>query len=96
MQISQKGCMKMKFKIYVDETRTFRHEFIVEAESQKELDSVLDEIESERMLGINDYEFALREKCNLVESVEDQDGDLGEIECTDLEEIDESEVESNE
>ena len=86
----------MKFKIYVDETRTFRHEFIVEAESQEELDSVLDEIESERMLGINDYEFALREKCNLVESVEDQDGDLGEIECTDLEEIDESEVESNE
>lgn len=83
----------MKFKIYVDETRTFRHEFIVEAESQKELDSVLDEIESERMLGINDYEFSLREKCNLVESAEDQDGDLGEIECTDLEEIEESEVE---
>ncbi|MDU4477663.1 hypothetical protein [Clostridium sp.] len=83
----------MKFKIYVDETRTFRHEFIVEAESQEELDSVLDEIESERMLGINDYEFSLREKCNLVESAEDQDGDLGEIECTDMEEIEESEVE---
>lgn len=83
----------MKFKIYVDETRTFRHEFIVEAESQEELDSTLDEIESERMLGINDYEFSLREKCNLVESVEDQDGDLGEIECTDLEEIEESEEE---
>ena len=45
------------------------------------------------MLGINDYEFSLREKCNLVESAEDQDGDLGEIECTDLEEIEESEVE---
>lgn len=83
----------MKFKIYVDETRTFRHEFIVEAESQEKLDSVLDEIGSERMLGINDYEFSLREKCNLVESAEDQDGDLGEIECTDLEEIEESEVE---
>ena len=83
----------MKFKIYVDETRTFRHEFIVEVESQEELDSVLDEIGSERMLGINDYEFSLREKCNLVESAEDQDGDLGEIECTDLEEIKESEVE---
>ena len=27
----------MKFKIYVDETRTFRHEFIVEAENQEEL-----------------------------------------------------------
>lgn len=77
----------MKFKIYVDETRTFRHEFIVEVESQEELDSVLDEIGSERMLGINDYEFSLREKCNLVESAEDQDGDLGEIECTDFKKL---------
>lgn len=83
----------MKFKIYVDETRTFRHEFIVEAENQEELDSVLDEIKSERMLGINDYEVSLKEKCNVIESVEDQDGDLGEIECTDMEEIEESEVE---
>ena len=83
----------MKFKIFVNETRTFRHEFIVEADSEGALDSALDEIESERMIGINDYEFMLREKCKVIESIEDLDGDLGEIECTDLEEIDESEVE---
>ena len=83
----------MKFKIYVDETRTFRHTFVVEADSENKLNKILDSIESESMLGINDYEFSLREKCNLTESIEDQDGDLGEIECTDLEEIEESEVE---
>ena len=75
----------MKFKIYVDETRSFRHEFIVEADSEGALDNILDSIENEKMLGINDYEFMLREKCKVIESIEDQDGDLGEIECTDLE-----------
>nr|DAF76804.1 MAG TPA: hypothetical protein [Caudoviricetes sp.] len=77
----------MKFKIYVDETRTFRHEFIVEAESQAELDSALNEIESERMLGINDYEFSLKANCKVIESIEDEDGELDGIECTDIEEV---------
>ena len=84
----------MKFKIYVEETRSFRHQFIVEADSEGTLDNILDSIENERMLGINDYEFMLREKCKVIERIEDQDGDLGEIECTDLEDWpSESEVE---
>lgn len=85
----------MKFKIYVDETRTFRHELIVQADSENQLNEILDSVESESMLGINEYEDLLMERCNVIESVEDQDGDLGEIECTDLEEIEESEVDIN-
>ncbi len=79
----------MKFKIKVDETRSFRHEFVVEAENADKLDSILDEIESECIVGINDYESSLRDKCKVIESVTDEDGDLGEIECTDIEDFEE-------
>lgn len=82
----------MKFRIHIDETRTFRHQFVVEADSEEAIDSIIDSIESDGMIGINDYEFMLREKCKVIESIEDQDGDLDEIEYTDLEEIDEDEV----
>lgn len=81
----------MKFKIEVDETRNFRHEFVVEAENADKLDSILDEIESERMLGINDYEGLLEENgLKIIESVTDEDGDLGGIECTDIEDFEEA------
>lgn len=80
-----------RFKIEVDETRVFRHEFVIDAENEDELNSVLDAVEAENILGIEDYEFALREKCRVVENVKDEDGDLKEIECTDLDGFHESE-----
>ncbi|CAI3579176.1 MAG: hypothetical protein KIC47_16530 [Clostridium sp.] len=80
----------MKFKIYVDETRAFRHTFVVEVDSEKQLNEILDSVESESMLGINEYEDLLMERCNVIESIKDQDGDLGEIECNDYD--NESEV----
>ena len=55
----------MKFRIHIDETRTFRHQFVVEADSEEAIDSIIDSIESDGMIGINDYEFMLREKCKV-------------------------------
>lgn len=76
-----------KFEIEVDETRIFRHSFIVEVESEEDLDFILDKIQSEKPLGINDYKYSLKDNCEVVESVEDEDGELDEIECSDISEL---------
>lgn len=75
-----------KFKLEIEETRTFRHTVVVEAESEEKLDEILNDIESKSLLGFSDYEFYLGEEngCNIVQSSEDLDGDLNSIECTDI------------
>ena len=81
-----------KFKIEVEETRTFRHSFVIEAEKEEDVNSIIEDIESGGtiLMDYSDYDLALSEKnCNVVESCEDQDGDLNEIECTDIYENDE-------
>ena len=57
----------MKFKLYVDEIRSYKHEIIVEAESEADVDCALDEVEAEKINDFEDYKNLIKEKLTTVE-----------------------------
>lgn len=74
----------MKYKVYVEEVRRYTHTLIVDVESEKELNEILDEIEIKNPLGICEYEDELDRRCDLLDVNIDDDGDLDSIECIDI------------
>lgn len=93
MHKCQKGCRKMKrFKLEIQETVVFRHEIIVEVEDACIADKIADEIENSAD-DKNDFEILCEDKGGkLIDLCEDGSGEA-EFECTDLEEVNESEEE---
>lgn len=88
----------MKFKLLIEETVTYKHEIIVEADSEKALDKACNEIEGRNSIceSGSDYAFLLENKgFKNVEFIEDGSGDMPSVECTDLFEIDDSECDED-
>ncbi|OSA88770.1 UNVERIFIED_ORG: hypothetical protein B2H98_17005 [Clostridium botulinum] len=79
-----------RFNIEIDETRIFRHTLTVEAESEEELDSILTDLECEDTpMDVDAYCYGLSQRnCKVIENSIDENGDLDEIECVDIEEMD--------
>ena len=80
-----------KFKLFVDETRSFRHVIKVETDlNENQLDALIaKQIDNNKNLrNLDDITEKLKSNgLKVTKVVADNDEDLGEIEITDLEEI---------
>lgn len=75
----------MKYRLQIEETVTYRHEIIVETDSESKLNKACDEVEKEILCSGSDYALFLKQKgFDKVDFIEDQSGDMPNIECTDL------------
>ncbi len=77
----------MKFKVQIDEISIFSHEIIVEADTDFELDRVLDELES-RGNHPDDIPYYLSEEngIKIVKFTKDESGEC-KFECPDYSEV---------
>lgn len=79
----------MKYKIYIDEVIKFQHEMIIEVDKDKisdeKLQSILDKAEKEgKQMGWDYISNSLeRQNIKCLEIVEDDNGDIDEVEITD-------------
>lgn len=84
-----------KYKLSVNETRSFGHVIEVETElNEDQLDSLITEkIDNDKTLNsLDDIKYTLREYgIKLINTSQDEDGNLGEITIEELEEIEEIE-----
>ncbi|MGN2368935.1 hypothetical protein ACTFJW_02610 [Clostridium cagae] len=76
-----------KFKIEIDENVTYRHELVVEAESEEILNKALNEIERHGNHPDDIGYYLKNEDVEILELTKDVDGDGCDFECTDLDEI---------
>lgn len=79
-----------KFKLFIDETRSFRHLIEVETDlNEDQLDALIGEqIDNDKTLDcLDDIRYKLIESGLKVTKVVLDDGDLGEIKIEDMEEI---------
>lgn len=77
----------MKYKVYIEETRTLRHTVILE--SYEDIDETLDQSQIGECVHLDDVVSALEDEgCNVTEIIEDDNGD-SEFECDEYEELEE-------
>lgn len=77
----------MKYKVYIEETRTFRHTVILE--SYEDIDETLDQSQIGECVHLDDVVSALEDEgCNVTEIIEDDNGN-SEFECDEYEELEE-------
>ena len=71
----------MKFKLEIQETVTYRHEIIVEANDENELNKACDKVEEELLCSGSDYAMFLKANgLDKVEFIEDESGDTPDVE----------------
>lgn len=83
----------MRYKLNIDQEIRYSHEVTIETDvSENELDKMLDEFEREASCMeyyLGDLIYALEKKgFKIIDTCEDEDGRVDNIECTDYEEID--------
>lgn len=79
----------MKKNIIVEETVKFHHEIIIEG-TEEDIDAALDEAETNRVRGLDDYVDALEKHVKVISVCDDyHGGDTEDIEYYDEEDIDE-------
>lgn len=79
-----------KYKLFIDETRSYRHVVEIETElNENQLDDLLiEKIDKEDFYNISDVKYALVDSgLKVTKVVLDNEGDLGEIEIEEMEEI---------
>lgn len=90
-----------KYKLNINETRCFNHGITIETDlNEEEVDSLLDEVEGAKPIGLNDYMDLLVGagqskdiEIKISEESIDEDGYRSEIDCDELEEIEDCEEE---
>ena len=75
----------MRYRLTVEETRKYMHEVIIETDD--DIDEVCDEIENTVSYGWDITYGGDNYRC--IDFIEDESGDLGNVEVIDAEEIDE-------
>ena len=75
-----------KYKVYVTESVKFSHEIIIEVDDNCDIDRILDRAETECCF--DDVIGSLKDDdCKIIERINDEDGDYGDINIDDMNEI---------
>ena len=77
----------MKYKIYITETVTFRHEMVIDGPTKSNIDNILDAAQDNNHMD-DARQTLLDNGCKIISFTEDVSGDSA-IEIDDMDEIDE-------
>lgn len=83
-----------KFEIFIDELVNHQHRFVVEAESEEQVEEALDYADDCGENTADDYGYRLREKLKVLEHDDEYFVDVKEIEFNDFSELSLEEDES--